>query len=75
MIVIDTLWRDYVEAYGNAWIETPNMDRLAAQSWVFDYNFAHSYPTIRHRTHVLTGQYGNPFHPWMPPAPRPRDLS
>ena len=66
MIVIDTLRYDYIGAYGNDWIETPNMDRLAAQSWVFDYNFAHSYPTIPHRTDLMTGQYGDPFHAWMP---------
>jgi arylsulfatase A-like enzyme len=66
MVVVDTLRYDYLGAYGNDWIETPNMDRLASQSWVFDYNFAHSYPTIPHRTDVLTGQYGDPFHAWMP---------
>ena len=66
IIVVDTLRRDYVGAYGNDWIETPNMDRLAAESMVFDFSFTHSYPTIPHRTDVLTGEYGSPFHPWMP---------
>lgn len=66
IIVIDTLRRDYIGAYGNDWIETPNIDRLAEDSVVFDRCFTHSYPTIPHRTDVLTGEYGQPFHPWMP---------
>jgi arylsulfatase A-like enzyme len=66
LIVIDTLRRDHIGAYGNDRIETPNMDRLAAESVVFEHCFTHSYPTIPHRTDVLTGEYGRPFHPWMP---------
>jgi arylsulfatase A-like enzyme len=57
---------DYVGANGNDWIETPNMDRLAAQSWSYDRCFSASYPTIPHRTDVMTGRYGGPFHPWRP---------
>jgi len=64
--VIDTLRRDYIGAYGNDWIETPNMDDLADRSWVFDYSFTSSYPTIPHRTDAMTGSYGAPFNPWMP---------
>ncbi|MFP4029548.1 MAG: sulfatase [Candidatus Brocadiia bacterium] len=65
-IIIDTLRRDYLGAYGNDWIETPNIDNLAKESMVYDFSFVHSYPTIPHRTDVITGQYGEPFHPWMP---------
>mgnify|MGYP006283870115 CR=1 FL=1 len=65
-IVIDTLRYDYIGANGNEWIETPNLDRLAAQSWNFTNSFTSSYPTIPHRTDVITGAYGNPFHMWRP---------
>jgi arylsulfatase A-like enzyme len=68
LIVIDTLCYDYVGANGNDWIETPNMDRLAAESWVFDNAYAASFPTIPHRTDVATGRYGGPFHTWQPLA-------
>lgn len=66
IIISDTLRYDHVGAHGNTWIKTPNMDRLAAESWVFDRNFAASYATIPHRTDVMTGRYGGPFHAWMP---------
>ncbi|MFP4029205.1 MAG: sulfatase [Candidatus Brocadiia bacterium] len=66
LIIADTLRYDHVGACGNQWIETPSMDRLAAQSTVFEHCYAASYPTLPHRTDVLTGRYGGPFHPWRP---------
>jgi len=66
VIVIDTLRYDHIGAHGNDWIKTPNLDRLAGESWVFDRAFAASFPTIPHRTDVITGKYGGPFHPWKP---------
>jgi len=35
-LVVDRLHAGYVGAYGNTWIETPWLDRLAAESMVFD---------------------------------------
>jgi len=66
LLIIDTLRHDHVGANDNTWIRTPNMDRLAAESWAFDACFAASYPTIPHRTDVATGRYGGPFHGWAP---------
>lgn len=66
LVIIDTLRYDYIGANGNDWIRTPNLDSLARRSWVFDRAFASSYPTIPHRTDVITGRSGDPFHPWMP---------
>jgi arylsulfatase A-like enzyme len=71
LIVIDTLRYDFIRANGaNDWIQTPNLDSLAADSLIFDRAFAASYPTIPHRTDVMTGEYAwpyrGPFHPWMP---------
>lgn len=66
LVIIDTLRYDYIGAHGNDWIQTPNMDRLAAESWVFTNSYTSSFPTIPHRTDVITGQYGNPFHIWRP---------
>ncbi|MHC4983044.1 MAG: sulfatase [Planctomycetota bacterium] len=66
LLVIDTLRYDYIGAHGNDWIQTPNMDRLAAEGWVFDNSFAASYPTIPHRTDAITGTHGSPFHAWRP---------
>ncbi len=66
LIIIDTLRYDYVGANGNPNISTPNLDRLAAESWVFDRAFSASFPTIPFRNDVMRGQYGGPFHPWKP---------
>jgi arylsulfatase A-like enzyme len=35
-LVIDRLHAGYLGAYGNTWIRTPTIDRLAAESFVFD---------------------------------------
>ncbi|MDF1515544.1 MAG: sulfatase [Anaerolineae bacterium] len=71
LCIIDTLRYDYIHAAGiNSWIKTPNIDRLARKSLMFDRAFTASYPTIPHRTDVITGDYAweghGPFHPWMP---------
>jgi len=36
VLVIDRLHAGYVGAYGNAWVATPSLDRLAVESVVFD---------------------------------------
>jgi len=67
VLVIDTLRYDYISFHGkNHSIQTPNFNRLAEKSWVFDRAFAASYPTFPHRTDVITGRYGDPFNPWLP---------
>jgi arylsulfatase A-like enzyme len=69
LVVVDTLRYDFVGANGNNWIQTPNIDKIAAESWVFDRCFSASYPTIPHRSDVITGKCGESdqvFNPWMP---------
>ena len=66
LVVIDTLRYDHVGANGAAVVRTPHLDALAGRSWVFDRAFAASFPTIPHRTDVMRGRYGRPFHKWMP---------
>ncbi|HJN40209.1 MAG TPA: sulfatase-like hydrolase/transferase, partial [Chloroflexota bacterium] len=39
MIMNDTLRYDHVGANGNDWIQTPNLDRFAAESAVFDRHY------------------------------------
>ncbi len=64
LIIVDTLRYDHIAANGNPDVKTPNLDRLAARSWNFSRAFASSFPTIPHRTDVITGRYGAPFNPW-----------
>lgn len=40
VISFDHLHLGYVGCYGNDWIETPNLDRLASQAVVFDQHFS-----------------------------------
>ncbi len=66
LIVVDTLRYDYIAANGNDRVQTPNLDRLCAESWCFDRAFCGSFPTIPHRRDVMTGRSGRPFHAWRP---------
>jgi len=76
LVIIDTLRYDYAtsprlrragiaDALGLG-ADTPNLDKLAERSWVFDNSYTASFPTIPHRTDVMTGLAGGPFHPWLP---------
>jgi len=69
VLMNDTFRRDHIGAYGNGWIHTPNLDRFAEQSAVFDRFYIASYPTIPNRWDVATGRYGFPIRGWEPLAP------
>ena len=43
--------------------QTPNLDRLASESIIWDNAFSCSYPTYPHRTDVITGRYDKPIAP------------
>jgi arylsulfatase A-like enzyme len=64
LVVCDTFRRDHVGAYGNPWIRTPNLDRLAAESVVFDYELVSSFPTMPARADFLTGTFSYTFMGW-----------
>ena len=61
IVMIDTLRPDYTGCYGNKWIRTPNLDRLAKESMVFDRAVPESLPTIPVRRALLTGMRVFPF--------------
>ena len=61
IVVSDTFRWDYIGAYGNEWIETPCLDRLAAESVVFDDAYAEGLPTIPARRVIFTGRNIVPF--------------
>jgi arylsulfatase A-like enzyme len=80
-IMNDTLRRDHIAAYGlpapwtrpghedEPFIETPNLDRLAAQSALFDRCYIASYPTVPNRRDLLTGRWGFLETGWEPLRP------
>src|SRR5262249_54053451 len=54
----------YLGCYGNDWVATPNLDRLAAEGIVFDWHIA-DHPELRaitpwHERSVGTGRYAMP---------------
>ena len=68
-LVVDRLHVGYLGAYGNSWIETPAVDRLASQAFAFDHVLADS-PNLE----SLYRSYWQGWHalcPHQPPDDRP----
>ncbi len=68
-LCVDRLHVGYLGAYGNTWINTPALDRLASQSFVFDQMLVDS-PHLE----PLYRAYWQGWHalcPSPPPEPRP----
>jgi len=61
IIVSDTFRWDYIGAYGNEWIHTPNLDALAAEGTLFLDAYAEGLPTINARRVIMTGRNIFPF--------------
>lgn len=66
VIVSDTFRRDHLGCYGNTWIHTPNLDRFASESVVFDHAYTASFPTVPNRRDVFTGRYTFTYSDWAP---------
>ncbi len=67
-LMADTFRRDHLGAYGNRWIHTPNLDRLAASAALFENAYIGSFPTVPNRrdTFLGHGDIGLPFNRWKP---------
>jgi arylsulfatase A-like enzyme len=66
VVILDSLRKDHVGAYGNDWIKTPNLDALAEESLRFTDAYPESVPTIPARRAVHTGLRTWPFRDWIP---------
>jgi len=66
LIVCDTFRRDYLSCYGSPWVKTPHLDRLAAESVLFEGAFACSFPTLPCRAELATGKFVFPYLTWGP---------
>jgi arylsulfatase A-like enzyme len=67
LVILDSLRRDHVGAYGNSWIKTPNLDALAKESLRFTQAYPESIPTLPARRAIHTGLRTWPFRNWNPP--------
>jgi arylsulfatase A-like enzyme len=65
VVIIDSLRKDHVGAYGNPWIKTPNLDALAKESLRFTQAHPESLPTICARRAIHTGLRTFPFRNWQ----------
>jgi len=66
LIISDTFRRDHLGCYGNDWIHTPNLDKLARQGVMFDHAYTGSYATVPCRKDVVTGRWTFPWTGWSP---------
>lgn len=57
VICANGLQAAYLGAYGNPWIHTPNLDRLAAEGVVFDWHFPDNLTTLPTRRSWWSGRY------------------
>ncbi|MCL4464759.1 MAG: sulfatase-like hydrolase/transferase, partial [Chloroflexi bacterium] len=57
VVMLDSLGANYVGCYGNKWIKTPNLDRLAREGVLFENNYIEGVPTVPCRRSMHTGRY------------------
>ncbi len=66
VIMFDSLQRTYLGCYGNTWIKTPNMDRLAREGVLFENCYIEGVPTVPCRRAMHTGCYTLHGRGWSP---------
>lgn len=66
LVVSDTLRRDHLGCYGNEWIHTPNLDKFATESFLFENAYTASFPTIPNRCDLVTGRFTFTELDWGP---------
>lgn len=65
VIMFDSLQFNYLGCYGNEWIRTPNMDRLAREGVLFENAYTEGLPTVPCRRAMHTGRYTLPVSGWV----------
>lgn len=64
VVLLDSLNRRLLGAYGSGEFDTPSLDRLAARSVVFERHYGGSLPCIPARHDILCGALDFPWRPW-----------
>ncbi len=64
VLMFDSLQYNYLGCYGNEWIKTPNMDRLAREGALFENCYSEGLPTVPVRRAMHTGRYTLPYSGW-----------
>jgi arylsulfatase A-like enzyme len=55
LVIVDSLRKDHVGAYGNDWVQTPSLDALSKESLRFTRAYPDAMPTIPARRAIHTG--------------------
>ncbi|MCJ8331122.1 MAG: sulfatase-like hydrolase/transferase, partial [Lentisphaeria bacterium] len=70
-VILDSLNRHYLSIYNSeAWVKTPNIERLAARGISFDNHWVGSLPCMPARREMMTGRLNfletnwGPIQPW-----------
>jgi arylsulfatase A-like enzyme len=74
LVLIDSLNRHSLSAYGESGVATPNIDRVARRSWRFDNHFVGSLPCMPARRELLAGRRELLWRAWGPLEPYDRRL-
>jgi arylsulfatase A-like enzyme len=69
VIMLDSVNRHFMSAYGNKLAETPNLERLQQKSIVFDNHWAGSLPCVPARRDMFTGRLHFLERNWGPIEP------
>ncbi|QKJ20624.1 sulfatase [Microbacterium hominis] len=69
ILMFDSLNRHMLSPYADSFIQTPNFDRLAARTVVFDNFYAGSMPCMPARREMHTGRYNFLHRSWGPLEP------
>ena len=64
VLMFDSLQYNYLGCNGNTWMKTPNFDRFAQESMVFDNCYIEGVPTVPCRRAMHTGRYTLPVKGW-----------
>ena len=64
VVILDSVRKDHIGAYGNDGIQTPNLDALTKESLNFTRAYPDSIPTICARRAIHTGIRTWPFRNW-----------
>jgi arylsulfatase A-like enzyme len=68
-LLLDTVRRDFLSCYGNNWVQTPNLAKLARRGVTFDNHYIGSMPCMPARRELTTGRYNFLHRGWGPVEP------
>lgn len=69
LVLIDSVNRNALSAYGGREFETPNLQSFAQRAWRFDNHFVGSLPCMPARREIFAGFSGMQWRPWGPLEP------